>query len=138
MKFLGWLCCFFLLSAICQANPDTLQTASGLRYVVLKKGQGPSIKKGDKVAVHYTGRFRDGQIFDSSGKKPIKLQVGVGQVIPGWDEMLQLMRSGEEVEVMIPARLAYGTSGFPDHENGGYRITPDTDLYFRLKLVEVK
>ena len=137
MKFFGWLCCFFLISAVCLANPDTLQTASGLRYVVLEKGHGPAIKKGDKVTVLYTGHFRDGKVFDTSGKKPIKLQVGVGQVIPGWDEVLQLMRTGEEVEVMIPARLAYGASGFPD-ENGGYRIPPDTDLWFRMKLVEIK
>ena len=139
MKFLGWLCFFLLISFIAQAqtNPDTLQTTSGLRYIILENGHGPAVKKGDKVAVQYTGRFRDGRVFDSSGKKLIRLQAGTGEVIPGWDEMLLLMHPGEEVEVQIPAKLAYGQIGVRNEE-GDYRIPPNTDLFFRMKVVEVK
>ncbi|MFC5270482.1 FKBP-type peptidyl-prolyl cis-trans isomerase [Adhaeribacter terreus] len=141
MKYFGWLICFLFSATLASAKPDTLQTASGLRYTVLQKGKGPQVSQGAKVTVHYTGRFANGNVFDTSeGQKPIKIKAGTGEVIAGWDEMLLLMRAGEEVEVMIPARLAYGAHGVPDpfSANNGYRIPPNTDLIFRMRIEEVK
>jgi FKBP-type peptidyl-prolyl cis-trans isomerase len=141
MKYFGWLICFLFSATISYAKPDTLQTASGLRYTILQKGNGPKVSAGAKVAVHYTGRFASGKVFDTSeGQKPIKFKAGTGEVIAGWDEMLLLMREGQEVEVLIPARLAYGAQGVPDPfgGNNGYRIPPNTDLIFRMKVEEVK
>ncbi|HSI91751.1 MAG TPA: FKBP-type peptidyl-prolyl cis-trans isomerase [Adhaeribacter sp.] len=130
----------FLFSAFCQAQPDTVHTVSGLRYVVLENGNGKLVKKGAKVKVHYTGRLTNGFIFDSSeGSKPIKLKAGTGEVIPGWDEMLLLMRKGQEVEVHIPAYLAYADRGVAHPEEpGNYLIPPGSDLIFRMKIVDVK
>ncbi|MBK0404534.1 FKBP-type peptidyl-prolyl cis-trans isomerase [Adhaeribacter sp. BT258] len=141
MKYFTWLICLFFSATLAYANPDTVQTASGLRYTVLQKGNGPQVSQGARVLVHYTGRFANGKVFDTSeGQKPIKFKAGTGEVIAGWDEMLLLMRAGQEVEVMIPARLAYGAHGVPDPHSGnnGYRIPPNTDLIFRMKVVEVK
>ncbi|KAA9331201.1 FKBP-type peptidyl-prolyl cis-trans isomerase [Adhaeribacter soli] len=122
-----------------QAQNDTVSTASGLKYFYLAKGKGPTATPGAKVSVHYTGRFLDEKVFDSSeGEAPIKLKAGTGQVIKGWDEMLLLMRAGDEVEVIIPATLAYGSRGVPDPgQPSGYRIPPGSTLKFRMKLVEV-
>ena len=69
-------------------------TPSGLRYKILNKGNGDSPKKGDKVKVHYKGMLTDETVFDSSYKRnqPIEFNVGIGQVIPGWDEGIMLLR----------------------------------------------
>eukprot|EP00189_Rhodosorus_marinus_P011314 CAMPEP_0184741276 /NCGR_PEP_ID=MMETSP0315-20130426/4308_1 /TAXON_ID=101924 /ORGANISM="Rhodosorus marinus, Strain UTEX LB 2760" /LENGTH=177 /DNA_ID=CAMNT_0027211463 /DNA_START=172 /DNA_END=705 /DNA_ORIENTATION=+ len=71
--------------------------------------------KGDKVAVHYTGKLLDGTEFDSSLKRddPLKLTVGVGQVIQGWDEGLLGMCVGEKRTLTIPPNEAYGERGVP-------------------------
>ncbi len=121
-----------------QAQSDTVKLESGLRYILLTEGKGWAVAPGEKVLVHYTGRLANGQIFDTSEKgKPLKFNVGVGRVIKGWDEMLLLMRSGDEVEVIIPAKLAYGERGVKNPDDETYLIPPDADLYFRMKLVKV-
>ena len=68
-----------------------------------------AVKRGDKIEVHYTGKFEDGTVFDSSeGKAPLPVTVGSGQVIPGFDEALVGMEIGEKKEVFIPVDKAYG------------------------------
>ena len=106
--------------------------------MVLKEGRGGTVGKGDKVLVHYTGRLADGTVFDTSENgKPLKFNAGIGKVIKGWDEMLLLMRVGDEVEVIIPANLAYGERGVPNHDEDGYSIPPGADLYFKMRLMKV-
>jgi peptidylprolyl isomerase len=112
---------------------DTLTTASGLKYIVVKQGhpKNPLAKAGEIVTVHYTGYFKSGTIFDSSVKRgqPIKFTLGQGQVIKGWDEALQLMRSGDKFRLIIPYQLAYG-------ENGrGQSIPPKSDLIFDVEMI---
>lgn len=108
-------------------------TASGLKYYIVKEGTGDMVKSGEKVSVHYTGYFVDGKIFDSSVKRgqPIELNVGVGQVIKGWDEGLQLMKKGDQVRFFIPYSLAYGEKGYPG------AIPPKSDLIFDVELVDI-
>lgn len=66
-------------------------------------------KQGDKVKVHYTGKFNDGKVFDSSeGREPLEFVVGSGQVIPGFENGVEGMQVGEEKTVNIPADKAYG------------------------------
>src|ERR1700758_411520 len=68
-------------------SPQTITTASGLKYVDLVVGAGPMPKRGDTVVVNYTGRFTNGKVFATSvGKKPFEFTLGQGQVIKGWDE----------------------------------------------------
>ncbi|MBT1248606.1 MULTISPECIES: peptidylprolyl isomerase [unclassified Thermosipho (in: thermotogales)] len=67
------------------------------------------IKKGDKVLVHYVGRFEDGEIFDSSeGKEPLQFVVGERQVIPGFEEQIIGMEVGEKKTINVPYDKAYG------------------------------
>ncbi len=111
---------------------DTITTASGLKYIVVKKmpSSEKTAKAGELVTVDYSGYFKDGKMFDSSVKRgtPIKFTLGQGQVIKGWDEALQLMRSGEKYRLIIPYQLAYGERG-----RGG--IPPRTDLIFDVEMV---
>ncbi len=68
-----------------------------------------TVKTGDAVKVHYSGKFDDGQVFDSSeGGDPLGFTVGAGHVIPGFDAALLGMQVGETKNVVIPAEQAYG------------------------------
>jgi FKBP-type peptidyl-prolyl cis-trans isomerase len=115
-------------------HPDAKKTESGLMYVILKKGSGNPPAKGSMVTVHYEGRLKDGKVFDSSYKRdePISLPIGVGRVIPGWDEGLLMMKKGEKRTLLIPYWLAYGEQGYPGV------IPPKADLIFDVELLDIK
>lgn len=105
---------------------------SGLVYVCTKKGKGPKPGYKQMVKVHYTGKLLDGSVFDSSVERgePIEFQLGVGQVIPGWDEGIALMSKGEKGILYIPSNLAYGA------RQAGELITPYSNLIFEVELVD--
>ncbi|CAI8203963.1 MAG: peptidylprolyl isomerase [Flavobacteriaceae bacterium] len=107
------------------------ETASGLRYQIVQKGNGAKAQKGQQVSVHYQGALADGTVFDSSYKRkePIEFQLGIGQVISGWDEGLQLLHVGDKARFVIPSDLAYGSAG------AGGVIPPDAILVFDVELV---
>jgi peptidyl-prolyl cis-trans isomerase A (cyclophilin A) len=108
------------------------KTASGLYYQITKEGAGAPPEKGAKVAVHYRGTLTDGTVFDSSYQRnqPIEFAVGVGQVIPGWDEGIMLLKKGGAAKLVIPSDLAYGSQG------AGGVIPPDATLVFEVELVD--
>jgi FKBP-type peptidyl-prolyl cis-trans isomerase len=110
------------------------KTDSGLRYKILQKGNGEKASKGKNISVHYKGQLTDGSVFDSSyqRKQPIDFTVGVGQVIKGWDEGLQLLQVGDKARLVIPSPLAYGSQG------AGGVIPPDATLIFDVELMDVK
>lgn len=108
---------------ISENNLDATKTESGLFYVIEEEGNGPEVDEGDTVAVNYTGYVLDGTVFDTSlesvakesntfteGRpyEPIEFQVGMGRVIPGWDEGLQYLKQGSKAKLLIPSTLAYG------------------------------
>lgn len=107
-------------------------TASGLYFISKKAGKGAQAVAGQKVAVHYTGKLLDGTKFDSSYDRgePIDFVLGSGQVIPGWDEGIAMMREGEKAVLLIPSKLAYG-------ERGNQVIPPCAPLVFDVELVKV-
>ncbi len=110
------------------------ETPSGLRYKVIQKGSGAKAEKGKMVSVHYEGALINGTVFDSSYKRnqPIDFQLGVGQVIPGWDEGIGLLQVGDKARFVIPSNLAYGSQG------AGGVIPPDATLVFDVELMGIK
>jgi FKBP-type peptidyl-prolyl cis-trans isomerase len=110
------------------------KTDSGLRYKIIQKGAGTKAKKGSKVSVHYEGSLLNGKVFDSSYKRkePIDFQLGVGQVIPGWDEGIALLEVGDKARLVIPSDLGYGSAG------AGGVIPPNATLLFDVELMDVK
>lgn len=110
------------------------KTNSGLRYKILKKGEGNKATKGNTVSVHYEGSLTNGQVFDSSYQRnqPIDFQLGIGQVIPGWDEGISLLNVGDKARFVIPSELGYGSAG------AGGVIPPNATLVFDVELMEVK
>ncbi|HEX5742618.1 MAG TPA: peptidylprolyl isomerase [Flavobacteriaceae bacterium] len=108
------------------------QTNSGLRYKILQKGTGNKAQKGKTVSVHYKGMLLDGSTFDSSysRKEPIEFTLGIGQVIAGWDEGIQLLKVGDKARFVIPSDLAYGSRG------AGGVIPPDATLIFDVELMK--
>ncbi|MFD0989529.1 peptidylprolyl isomerase [Mariniflexile jejuense] len=110
------------------------KTESGLRYQIIQKGNGVKAEKGKNVSVHYKGQLADGTVFDSSYKRnqPIDFPVGVGQVISGWDEGIQLLNVGDKARFVIPSHLGYGSRG------AGGVIPPNATLIFDVELMNVK
>lgn len=106
-------------------------TSSGLQYTILTKGTGVTPTSSQRVTVHYEGKLLDGTIFDSSYKRGEPTTFGVGQVIKGWTEALQLMPVGSKWRLFIPEDLAYGARG------AGRNIGPYETLIFEVELVEI-
>ena len=111
--------------------PEAKKTNTGIRYVVLRAGEGPSPKPGDKVNVLYVGRLLDGKVFDQATEpdKPFTFRIRRDMVIEGWDQILQLMKRGEKRLVIIPPELAYGTRGQPP------KIGRSQTLLFEIELL---
>lgn len=116
--------------------PDSsgfVTTASGLKYKVLSSGpaSGRSPTRYDSVTVHYRGTLKDGTVFDSSYDRGEPATFGVGQVIAGWTEALQLMKPGDKWMLQIPFNLAYGSQAVGD------KIRPFSDLDFQVELLQI-
>ncbi len=111
-----------------------MKTSSGLEYIEVQAGTGTQAAAGKTVSVHYTGKFQDGKVFDSSVSRgePITFKLGVGQVIKGWDEGIALMKVGGKAQLIIPSSLGYGERG------AGGVIPPNATLVFDVELVDVK
>lgn len=110
--------------------PDTLVTRWGIRYKILREGEGPKPVSGNRITAHYRGRLLDGTEFDSSYAKgrPYTFTLMSSSVIRGWSESFIDMRQGEQRLIVLPYRHAYGTSGRGP-------IPPRAPLVFEVELL---
>ncbi len=115
-------------------NQAAVTTASGLTYIITKRGTGAQLKAGDEAIVNYTGLLTNGQKFDSSLDRgePFSFPLGAGRVIKGWDEGVQKLRVGDHATLIIPPSIGYGSRG------AGGAIPPDATLIFIIEVVGVK
>lgn len=111
--------------------PEAKKTMTGIRYLVLRPGEGATPKPGDKVNVLYVGKLLNGTVFDQATEadKPFTFRVRRDMVIEGWDQILQEMRRGEKRLAIIPPELAYGTRGQPP------KIGRNQTLIFEIELL---
>ncbi|WP_448533946.1 FKBP-type peptidyl-prolyl cis-trans isomerase [Parathermosynechococcus lividus] len=116
------------------SDSTVVTTPSGLQYEDLVVGSGVQPQPGNRVTVHYTGTLADGRVFDSSRDRgqPFQFQIGVGQVIKGWDEGVGSMQVGGRRRLIIPPDLGYGARG------AGGVIPPNATLIFDVELLGVQ
>ena len=111
---------------------NEITTASGLKYVDLKVGDGETPRMGQRVKVHYIGRLANGREFENSYNlgPPAEFNLGPG-LIAGWNETLQTMKVGGKRRITLPPKLAYGATGSPP------KIPPNSTLTFEIELLGV-
>ena len=134
-------------AALTASNVEAQRTTSGLRYTILKEGEGANAAPGNEVFIHYAGYLLDGTLFDTSMEsvarennaltpgrtyEPLSLSAGSGQVIPGWEEAILLMNKGSKMRVWIPSTLAYGP------QSRSALITANSILVFDMEMVDIK
>jgi FKBP-type peptidyl-prolyl cis-trans isomerase len=118
-------------------NKNVIELPSGLRYEIVKPGEGAFPKPTETVKVHYTGTLVDGTVFDTSlkprqeGAAIEPAEFPLDQVIPGWTEGIQKINKGGKIKLYVPANLAYGDDGRPG-------IPPGSTLIFDVELLEIK
>jgi len=104
---------------------------SGVQYRVIEEGDGARPSPTDTVTVHYRGSRTDGREFDSSFARGVPAVFQVDSVLPGWQEVLPLMREGSTWQIFLPPELAFGMRGDPP------LIGPNEALKFDLQLVRI-
>ncbi len=114
------------------APKEFTKTKSGLKYRVLRKGQGAMPKAAQTVQVHYKGWLDDETVFDSSYQRGEPISFPLNRVIPGWTEGMQLVGEGGMIELEIPGALGYGARGIPG------TIPPNATLHFLVELLDIE
>ena len=128
-----------LLSTACTNNLNAIPNNQGKKMemkfeaIDTHEGTGAVAKKKDTLSMHYTGRLEDGTKFDSSYDRgqPLQFDLGVGQVIKGWDEGIAGMKVGGKRTLKIPSEMGYGARG------AGSVIPPHANLIFDIELVDI-
>lgn len=137
-----------LAAYMAQNYPDAVPTESGMYFISLKEGTGKQAEAGKIVKVHYEGMLLNGTYFDTSVEEvakaqglyderrapytPFEFNLGVGQVIQGWDEGIAMLKEGGKARLIIPSKLGYGANPRP----GGI-IQPYNTLIFDVEMLEV-
>lgn len=112
--------------------PEFVATESGLRYRILRNSDGKKPTAADTVTVNYRGWLNSGKVFDSSYERGEPTTFPLNGVIAGWTEGMQLVGEGGMIELWVPSKLGYGSSG----SSGS--IPPHSHLHFIVELVDVE
>ena len=112
-------------------NKNVVELPSGLRYEIIKQGEGAFPKPTETVVAHYTGALLDGTVFDSSVQRGKPEEFPLDQVIPGWTEGIQKINKGGKIKLYVPPQLGYG-------DEGSQRIPPGSTLIFDVELLDIK
>ena len=122
-----------IIDYIIDKDLSPTRSVTGLYYQITQEGTGERIRPGDQLEVHYTGRFLDGKVFDSSVERgaPLRFKLGTTGLIQGWLEGLRYMNQGSKMTLVVPSRLAYQGQGFST------MIGPDTPLTFEMEILKV-
>lgn len=123
-----------IVAKMWEVDPGLFKTtASGLKYAIISEGDGPLAEIGKLVTVNYSGYLEDSTMFDSSVERddPISFPIGQGQVIPGWDEGMQLLKKGAKARFVIPPQLGYGEMQLE-------KIPVNSTLIFDVELLDVQ
>ena len=115
---------------------DVYAAPEGYFYEVLAPGQTVGFVEGDYVEAHYTGKFLNGRIFDSSRRRDTKLSFRIGDLIPAWNLGVQRIQNGGSIRILTPSELAYGADGLVG-PRGDTLVPANTVLEFLLEEVEV-
>jgi FKBP-type peptidyl-prolyl cis-trans isomerase len=114
------------------ANIKVKPTESGLYYIETEKGNGRSVQENDLLHVHYTVKYIDGNLIETTlGQEPLKYTYGTSQFIKGWDEGIGYMHEGGKATLIVPSRLAYGSEG-------NNKILPYSTLVFDIELIRIQ
>ncbi len=113
-------------------NVTVKPTESGLYYIERETGKGKAVQKNDLLHIHYTVKYIDGNLIETSlGKEPLKYTYGNGQLIKGWEEGMSYMKEGGKATLIVPSKLAYGA-------DGNEKILPYSTLVFDIELVKIQ
>ena len=135
IAIIGVMLMAFLTVFGCNEEKNEVKMKSGLIIVDTVVGEGLEAEKFDILTVNYTGKLKDGTVFDSSknpGRDPFRFTVGAGQVIQGWEEGFIGMKIGGSRTLTIPSEMGYGARG------AGDVIPPNATLIFDIELFEVE
>jgi FKBP-type peptidyl-prolyl cis-trans isomerase FkpA len=137
--YLSVLVILFIFAKVSFAEQEVILTESGLKYIDLEAGTGPTAKVGKIAVIHFIGWLDDNgekgeEIFNSrrDREKPVLFKLGTDNVIKGWNIGVAGMKSGGKRRLMVPSALGCGATG------GGDVIPPNADLIFDIELIEVK
>ncbi|MEM1325632.1 MAG: FKBP-type peptidyl-prolyl cis-trans isomerase [Bacteroidota bacterium] len=107
---------------------------SGLWLEVAVVGEGDTLQWADRLEVDYVGYFMGGKQFDSSYDRKRTLQFYIGNMIDGWNEVLQLVKPGSQIKLLVPSRLAYGEEGLVT-ATGDTLVLPNQALAFKIEVI---
>jgi FKBP-type peptidyl-prolyl cis-trans isomerase FkpA len=121
-----------------EKNISSSPEQEGYYIIRQTESKGEPIDSGTTVQINYTGRFLNGNVFNSSADKPYTFTVGNGEVIKGWDLAFTKLKSGDKVTLIVPSKLAYGKEGIKNQNNTTYIVPPFTTLIFDIEILSSK
>jgi len=116
-----------IIDHIVSTGEDFQRHETGFYYLIMSEGKGDKYSWSAPCTTHYRGYFLNGDVFDSSYAKDKPISFRIGQMIQAWNIILQEVSPGAKLKIIVPSRLAYGTSGFP-----GY-VPPNTVIAFDIE-----